>query len=194
MKKLVFIDESGNPGIKDEQGQFVIVGILIIREEDLNNISREFSRVKRAMHCADDFDFKFSKTKKKIIFDLFERLKDINFEVYAIVFEKKEFLNTSRTIYDTLLCELIKEMKVKDAEIIIDGKTSRSNRNKTAAFLRKSLAYNGNKVRYGNSKSYDGLQLADLVAGAIHRFYAGKKAGGEFMNSIKGKIRMLLKR
>ena len=94
MKKLVFIDESGNPGIKDEQGQFVIVGILIIREEDLNNISREFSRVKRAMHCADDFEFKFSKTKKKIIFDLFERLKDINFEVYAIVFEKKEFLNT----------------------------------------------------------------------------------------------------
>ena len=24
MRKLVFVDESGNPGIKDEQGEFVI--------------------------------------------------------------------------------------------------------------------------------------------------------------------------
>lgn len=194
MKKLVFTDESGNPGLKDEQGQFVIVGIVVVGEESLRKISEEFSQIKRKMNWNDTFEFKFSKTKKDIIMRLLERCCEIDFEIYALIFEKKAKTEKGQTTYNRLLCELVKEINMQDLEIIIDGKTSRINRNKTAAFLRKQLSLNGNKIRYGNSKSYDGLQLADLVAGAIHRFYAGKKGGETFLSLIKSKIKMILRK
>ena len=77
MKKMVFVDESGNPGIKDEQGEFVIVGIIVVNENDLVRISKEFSKIRRQMNLDRDFEFKFSKTNKKIIIKLLEGLSDI---------------------------------------------------------------------------------------------------------------------
>lgn len=48
MKKMVFVDESGNPGIKDEQGEFVIVGIIVVNGQTVyNRLLCEFSRNKK---------------------------------------------------------------------------------------------------------------------------------------------------
>lgn len=194
MRKLVFVDESGNPGIKDEQGEFVIVGVVVIEENDLAKISEEFSRIKQQMNWDADFEFKFSKTNKNIIIKLLKSLSDINFEIYALIFDKKDISTNGQTIYNRLLCDLIKEMRIENADILVDGKTSRRNKNSVASFFRKELSKNGNKLRYGNSKSYDGLQLADLIAGTIHRFYAGKKGGIDFMSIIKNKIKLIFKK
>lgn len=194
MRKLVFVDESGNPGIKDEQGEFVIVGVVVIEENDLIKISEEFSKIKQQMNWDADFEFKFSKTNKNIIIKLLKSLSDINFEIYALIFDKKDISTNGQTIYNRLLCDLIKEMRIENADILVDGKTSRRNKNSVASFFRKELSKNGNKLRYGNSKSYDGLQLADLIAGTIHRFYAGKKGGIDFMSIIKNKIKLIFKK
>ena len=194
MRKLVFVDESGNPGIKDEQGEFVIVGVVVIEENDLAKISEEFSKIKQQMNWGADFEFKFSKTNKNIIIKLLKSLSNINFEIYALIFDKKDISTNGQTIYNRLLCDLIKEMRIENADILVDGKTSRRNKNSVASFFRKELSKNGNKLRYGNSKSYDGLQLADLIAGTIHRFYAGKKGGIDFMSIIKNKIKLIFKK
>lgn len=194
MRKLVFVDESGNPGIKDEQGEFVIVGVVVIEENDLIKISEEFSKIKQQMNWDADFEFKFSKTNKNIIIKLLKSLSGINFEIYALIFDKKDISTNGQTIYNRLLCDLIKEMRIENADILVDGKTSRRNKNSVASFFRKELSKNGNKLRYGNSKSYDGLQLADLIAGTIHRFYAGKKGGIDFMSIIKNKIKLIFKK
>lgn len=194
MRKLVFVDESGNPGIKDEQGEFVIVGVVVIEENDLTKISEEFSKIKQQMNWDADFEFKFSKTNKNIIIKLLKSLSNINFEIYALIFDKKDISTNGQTIYNRLLCDLIKEMRIENADILVDGKTSRRNKNSVASFFRKELSKNGNKLRYGNSKSYDGLQLADLIAGTIHRFYAGKKGGIDFMSIIKNKIKLIFKK
>lgn len=77
MRKLVFIDESGNPGIKDEQGEFVIVGVVVIEENDLIKISEEFSKIKQQMNWDADFEFKFSKTNKNIIIKLLKSPSNI---------------------------------------------------------------------------------------------------------------------
>ena len=194
MRKLVFVDESGNPGIKDEQGEFVIVGVVVIEENDLAKISEEFSKIKQRMNWGADFEFKFSKTNKNIIIKLLKSLSNINFEIYALIFDKKNISTNGQTIYNRLLCDLIKEMRIENADILVDGKTSRRNKNSVASFFRKELSKNGNKLRYGNSKSYDGLQLADLIAGTIHRFYASKKGGIDFMSIIKNKIKLIFKK
>lgn len=194
MKKMVFVDESGNPGIKDEQGEFVIVGIIVVNENDLARISKEFSKIRRQMNLDRDFEFKFSKTNKKIIIKLLKGLSDIDFEVYALIFDKKVIQTNGQTVYNRLLCDLIKEMKIKDADILVDGKTSRRNRNSVASFFRKELLGTGNRLRYGNSKSFDGLQLADLIAGTIHRFCSEKKGGVDFMMIIKNKIKLIFKK
>ncbi len=194
MKKMVFIDESGNPGIKDEQGEFVIVGIVVVDEDSLVDITEEFSKIRKQMNLGATFEFKFSKTNKRVVMSLLEGLFNVDFEVYALIFDKKVIQTNGQTIYNRLLCDLIKEMKIKNADILVDGKTSRRNRNNIASFFRKELSDTGNRLRYGNSKSFDGLQLADLIAGTIHRFYSGKKGGIDFMTVIKTKIKLIFKK
>ena len=194
MRKLVFVDESGNPGIKDEQGEFVIVGVVIVNEDDLARISEEFLNIRKQMSLGVDFEFKFSKTDKRVIMKLLNSISDVHFEVYALIFSKREIQTNGQTIYNRLLCDLIKEMKIENADILVDGKTSRRNKNSVASFFRKELSVMGNKLRYGNSKSFDGLQLADLVAGTMHRFYANKRGGADFMTLIKHKIRLIFRK
>ena len=70
----------------------------------------------------------------------------------------------------------------------VDGEAGRRYRKETLTYIRRGLGGRRiKKYRYVNSRSSNGLQLADLAAGAMHRYYAGR-GGDDFLRAIREKI------
>ena len=192
MKKLVFVDESGNPGIKNEQGEFIIAAVVVLDEGTYLKIDSFMDGYKKALGWSDDAEFKFSKTKKQIIIDFLSQITKYNFEVYAVVFNKKSKIDKDKmSLYNRILAKLLLEIGIDDANIVIDGNVGRNYRNKTRAYIRNISRKGFKKFGYGNSKSFNGIQLADLMVGSIHKRYSNKIGSQIFYELIKSKVKFI---
>ena len=193
MRKMVFVDESGNPGFKNEQGEFVMAAIVVLKEGEYTKIDSYMSDFKRSLHWSEDAEFKFVKTKKDILQQMLIGLLQYDFEVYCLVMRKSKILKIEGgcSIYDYMLAQLINKIHHPNLCLLVDGKYGRKHQQKIRTYLRSVLKTPLCNFKYGNSKSYNGLQLADIIVGIIHRFCTGKKDYDILFSLIERKIKVM---
>jgi len=176
---LVFIDESGDPGFKLEEGAsspiFVAVMVIFENDEDAANTQRAIATSEaRRIHKAE---FKFSKCRDVVKDRFFEAVCGCRFKVRAIVV-RKEVIYSPRlmTDKDRFYEYFVKQMMTYDggmlanARVVIDGSGDREFRNTLNAALRRRLGGGAVKdIRFKDSKNDVLVQLADMCAGAIAR-------------------------
>lgn len=182
---LVFIDESGDAGFKISKGSsatFVVALVIFDDELEAEETALRIKKLKRELSKSEKFEFKFNKCKRDLRMKFLETVKDSKFHIRAIVFKKEVLysphLRTSKdSFYNFALRQVLEHNNktIKEAKIRLDGLGERSFRNNLVVYLRKHLNSSAQKVmknlRFRDSKEDVLIQLADMVAGAIRKYY-----------------------
>lgn len=184
MTQYFFIDESGDPGLNGVAGSsshFVLAMVQLPNRAPLSQLAR----VRQALGFPDTFEFKYHKTASAPKDLFFSEVMSIPFRVRAVVVDKKQLLlNWRHFSSQELVTELIIQMTFRTSELdianellIIDGATPafcRSLRVQLTDRCKQQKRIRPFKHIVGaNSRNEDGLQLADMIAGAIRLYVMG---------------------
>jgi len=193
-KTLVFIDESGDAGLTGStSSRFIIAAVVVVSENDAVVISNRIHEFKKVHGLSENYEIRFSKTRKDIIKALLRFLSSCDYQVYGIVIdkEKSNYKSYDRySLYNHVLVELLKSLPFTSVKIILDGEAGKNYQKSTTAFLRRQLAgkMQIDGFKYANSRSLDELQLADVVAGSINRSFSDHKDAGDYLDILNDKI------
>lgn len=195
---LVFIDDSGDPGFKLDGGssKFFIIALVIFNDDlEAEKTALAVKELRREVGFPDDAEFKFSKSSKSIREKFLNRVTDFDFKVRAIVFDKsvlysEELKNNRNSFYSYAIKSVLKNSagSVMNARVKIDGSGDRVFRKTFTTYLRRELNSHEKTIvkncRLVDSKSNVLVQLADMVAGSIHRFYQPDKSDSTIYKTI----------
>lgn len=183
---LVFIDESGDTGLKIKQGSsryFVVVLVSFEENEEAIACDHRIGLLKMELKLPEECEFKFSKLRKDQRVKFFEAVMPYTFFYYGIVINKDpqklygEGFSIKESFYK-YTCSLVFENAkphLKEATIIIDGSGSREFKRQFKTYLRNKIGSSIiKKVKIQSSHSNNLIQLADMVAGAVHRNFTKK--------------------
>lgn len=200
---LVFIDDSGDPGFKIDKGSskvFIISCVIFDDELEAEKTAVSIKELRRKLKKSDNFEFKFNKSDRAIRLRFLEQISLSKFKVRAIVFDKSklksEELKTSKQSFYNYAIKLVLKHNfgsIKEAKLRLDGHGDRIYKREVIRYLRKELNNKENRVfkklQFVDSKSNVLIQLADMVAGSIHRKYETDKTDSElYFKVIKKKI------
>lgn len=183
---LVFIDESGDTGRKTEKGSswyFVIVLIVFEDSEEANGCDERITLLRKELHLPADFEFKFSKMRREQREVFLKTTLPYSFFCFGIVINKDpqklygEGFKIKESFYKYACALVFENAKpyLKDATVVIDGSGSREFKRQLQTYLRRKIGGSLiRKVKMQSSHSNNLLQLADMIAGSIHRSFSKK--------------------
>ncbi|MDR1152069.1 MAG: DUF3800 domain-containing protein [Bifidobacteriaceae bacterium] len=179
----VFVDDSGDPGFKLGHGssRFLVMAACVFdAPEDMEDTADAIHRCRRGLGRSDRFEFKYAKTPWPQKDAFFRAVAPCRFWVRAIIIDKT--LVTSghlRVTPSHLKNYAIRQLLthtfgiVREAKLVIDGKDSKAfGITESRYFMREVNQVTPGtlrKVAHADSRANVLIQLADMVAGAIHR-------------------------
>jgi len=196
---LVFIDESGDPGLKIEKGssRFFTVSLVIFEDkEEALACDQRITLLKRELGWEENSEFHFKRNSDKIRRAFLQAVVPYNFFYYGIVINKapeklwgEGFRNKSS--FYKYACSLVFQNakdKLENSTVVIDKSGNLDFRRQLAKYLRRKLNEEGKKlikkVKMQRSRGNNLLQLADYIAGVINRSVQGRKKFAEEYRKI----------
>lgn len=195
---LVFVDESGDPGMKQKQGsseRFVVAAVIFLDHKDAEACDSKIAEL-----CFDCFrgkkiEFKFNKCCDAIREKFLTEISDYEFLYLGFVLNKSrlwgEGFSYKESFYKYTCKFLFQNAKpyLKDASVVIDRSGNREFRQQLERYLKEKTNTEREvirKVRAEASHANSLLQLADMVCGAVARsFRTDKKDAGRFRGMIR---------
>lgn len=183
---LVFVDESGDAGLKLSQGSSRYFTVTLVAFEDDDEACAADTRIsllKRELGLSERFEFKFNKADQRLRRRFLEALAPYNFFYFGIVINKANLTGQGFQYKDSFykyVCGLVFENAkpyLNLAHVVVDGSGSKDFRKQLATYLRKRINDKGSPARYiswvkvQDSRSNNLLQLADMLSGAVHRSF-----------------------
>ncbi len=196
---LVFIDESGDSGLKMTEGSSRYFSIALVVFEDREEAVFCDQRIELlakevGWDAASEFHFKNNSHKIRKAF--LSAVAPYNFFYYGIVINKDpdklygEGFKHKQSFYKytcNLLFENAKE-RLENAIVVIDESGSHDFKQQLGTYLRKKINTSSRsyikKIKMQRSSSNRLLQLADYVSGVINRKVQGKKDAEEYHRLI----------
>lgn len=177
---LVFIDESGDPGFKVQDGASpIFVAAMVIFDTPEDAAAAQTCILSSKARQDHKGEFKFNKCSDDIRDKFCDSVENCVFSIRSIVV-RKEIIYSPRlkADKDKFYEYFVKMMMAHDngvlnnARIVIDGSGDREFRQRLNTALRRKIGAGTIKdVRFKDSKSDVLIQLADMCAGAIARSY-----------------------
>ncbi len=181
MSQYHFLDESGDPGLNDSSSssRHFVIAIIQLPNSDL---LPELANVRRLLHLPPLFEFKYysAKSHQKIAF--FQAVSSMPFRVRSVILDKLalpvQFVGMNGPeITVELISGLVLRASVLDIAndvLVIDGATVpliRDLRVRISVECRRiGRVRPFRKITPGDSNREDGVQLADMIAGAIRDY------------------------
>lgn len=187
MTQYYFVDESGDPGLSligTSSTHFILAMVQLANRESIP----EFAAVRQQFHLKTNFEFQYYRVKQPFKEAFFYSIRNLHFQVRAVVLNKANvppvLIGMSGTdLIVELLTKLafrIPETVSEEAILIADSMTPQL---KQQLRMRLSDGYQVaqrkrlfKKLISQTSGSSDGLQLADMVAGAIRHHITGRNS------------------
>lgn len=200
---LVFIDDSGDPGFKLDQGSteyFVIACVIFDDDLEALKVKVAIKELRRELHFPDNTEFKFFKSSSDVKRKFLEKVNGFTFRIRTIVIDKKivksNKLKTDKNSFYSYVIKLVlqhSDNSILDAKIRIDGSGDRIFRKNFLTYLRKQLNSKQKKIikncKLIDSRSDELIQMVDMIAGSIRRSYdASKKDAKDYKSIIKKHI------
>lgn len=197
---LVFIDESGDSGLKIAEGSsryFTVALVVFEDREEATACDQRIELLKRELGWQDG-EFHFKRNSERIRLAFLQAVAPYNFFYYGIVINKDptklwgEGFRDKQSFYKYtcgLVFENAKE-KLQNATVVIDESGDLDFKRQLERYLKRRMNQtNGSKiirkVKMQRSKGNNLLQLADYVAGVINRSIRKKeKNADEFRQLI----------
>jgi hypothetical protein len=162
-KQLVFIDDSGDPGVKTHSSSHFVMAAIVFNDDLVaEEAALAMRKFRRQLGWTDDHEYKFSKTKKDYIKQVLRLVAQYDFNIYAIVVNKAKFSTMP-----------------KNASIKIDGYKGTNYTKRAISQVRKNANAPAGQIieiKFVDSTENVLVQLADLVASSIFRSTQTKKA------------------
>ena len=196
---LVFLDESGDPGMKLSGGSsdLFIVTLVIFNDHDEAQAADDRVRLLRQeLGVNEAFEFKFNKMNRAFRTAFLEAVGGFDFFYFGIVLNKKRLHGPGfqfKQSFYKYTCSLVFENAkphLTDATVVIDGSGSREFRQQINTYLRRKINDKKatvriiRKVKVQDSHRNNLLQLADVVCGAVARSYGEKADAKEYRRLI----------
>jgi len=179
---LIAVDWAGDPGMKLGRGSLprcIMAVIVCVDEEALRNALAE---LRHARSLRKDFEFHYTKLDDQKLKEQFMQAIASKVIATVAVYEKERMTPSWAWGRDTdLLVQLIihcvlslPHEVIKDAKMIIDGeREAKVLRDVLRPALSKALeerniAERLHKIVPGSSASYDAIQVADMIGGAVN--------------------------
>lgn len=194
---LVFVDESGDSGLKLDCGSskyFIITLVVFEENEEAEALDKRINLLRHEFDLYVDFEFKFNKCDKDIRTRFLQAVLPYNFFYFAIVINKKglygegfKFKESFYKYASSLVFENAKPY-LRDAKVIIDSSGSKDFRRQLSGYLRSKISGGYiKKIKLQDSKRNNLLQLADMVSGAVYRDFGEKSDAKIYRNIIKSR-------
>lgn len=194
---LVFIDESGDPGLKIEKGStkfFVIVLVAFDQNEEATACDRAIEKLKRKVSNDNGFEFKFNRLKREKRIKFFEKIIVHKFCYFAVVINKIKLygkgFKVKESFYKYASSLVFQNAKpfLKCATVVIDGSGSSRFKQQFKNYLKNKVGSGIiKKFKIQSSHSNNLIQLADMIAGAVHRSYSSKDDKNDYRKLISAK-------
>ncbi len=192
---LVFVDESGDAGFKFDQNssQFFIVAMVVFDDDaQATATANQIARFRQSLKQKDEF--KFSKMSRQRRQDFAELIKTLDFVARVFVIDKllvdpKQFSQYGTDTYQWMLAEALIAFQdeFSQARLKLDGTQNRYFKRTFKSYIRQRLEIKINDLVFVDSESTELLQLADFVAGAVHRQQRGEDVE-KIVDSIQEKF------
>ncbi|HVU16940.1 MAG TPA: DUF3800 domain-containing protein [Candidatus Didemnitutus sp.] len=196
---LVFIDESGDPGMPPGGGcseYFTVTMVLVEDHEEAAAIDQRIALLRHELGLPEHFEFHFSKLKRAWREEFFRVLGTYQWFHFAVVLNKAKLTGKGFQFPDPFYkytCSLVFQNAkpyLRDAIVVIDGSGGREFRTQLSTYLRKRVNEGGaepkfiRKVKLQDSRQNSLLQLADMVCGAVARKYTNPSEKPPIYNLI----------
>lgn len=193
---LVFIDESGDSGLKLSSGSsryFVIALVTFSDNEDADLCDKRIDLLRQEIGKPAAFEFHFSKNSKHIRESFLDAMAQHPFSYHIVAVDKTaakmqgHSFDTGQDLYNYAARLAFENATphLSEAKVVIDRRGDRTFRDGLSAYLRRHIKGVGStpliasvKVQHSNANNL--LQLADYVVGVSNRFIDGKPDGLEY--------------
>jgi len=183
----LFLDWAGDPGTRFGEGsseQLIFVVVLCVEYGDLK---QSLSELRRALNLPQDYEFHYVETPRRVREAFFRMLAGVPFAAQALLVHKRQLAQSlARTRGRDVLGRFIAELMVRVPSDSMEGAILLVDGDKVAGALTrvirvsisretkaKRIKRGLKKVKGRPSHQEDGLQVADMLAGAI----AGREKG-----------------
>lgn len=198
---LVFVDESGDTGMKVGEGsseRFTVALVVFEDNEEAQATDDRIGLLRRELAKPASFEFHFKENSYRIRQAFFEAIVPYDFYYFGFVINKSGLYGPGfrfKDVFYKYVCGMIFENAkpyLEEAIVKIDGSGNREFRQQLASYLRKRIndrdlpSKHIKKVATPSSAGNNLLQLADMVCGAIARsFRTDKDDADRFRKIIK---------
>ncbi len=182
---LVFVDESGDTGLKAGQGssRFITLALVLFEDAQAARLAEDrIERLRQELGKAANFEFHFKDNSHDLRTAFLQAVAPLPFSYIGFVLDKEQLYgrgSTRNTVYADL-CGLVFEEareQLRDALVKIDRSGGQEFRRELAAYLKRKINDPQAAVRHikrvdmPTSQGNSLLQLADMVCGAVARSY-----------------------
>ena len=191
----IYIDESGDLGTKKASSRyFVMAAIKVEDSKKLEKIIKKTRRdFKKKMLTSNEV--KGGNLPYELKIKILEKLKNIDYEVFIIVFDKENRFKIgygdNKKAYDILASRLAKLINIdKPTFIFIDKSKNKQEEidNFNELFLNNlnNIKKQPIKIEHADSMHYKGLQMADLISWTTFQNFENDNP--KFLDMIKNKV------
>lgn len=196
---LVFLDESGDPGMKLQQGssEYFFVTLVIFEDhEEALRADHHIAALREQLRLDASFEFRFNKMNYRLRTRFLRELCGFDFCYYAIAVKKGQLtargFHFSESFYKVACRYVFTNAKtvLRDAVVVIDGSGSRVFQRQLVTYLRRGINPRApgdshiRKIKVEDSHRNNLLQLADMVCGALARSYGDKPDARDYRTLI----------
>src|SRR5262249_10285040 len=145
---LVFIDESGDPGLKLGKGSsslFCVALIIFEDDEDAKTADLAIGALKLKLRVHENYEFHFNNCNRLFRENFLRTVAPYNFFYHGIIINKAKLTGPGFRVKESFYkyaCGLVFENakpQLSDAIVIIDGSGSRDFRKQLATYLRRKI-------------------------------------------------------
>ena len=195
---LGFLDESGDSGLKPAQGSsryFVVALVTFDDNDEAEAADQRITLLRRELGFHPSYEFKFNKCRGDVREAFLRAVAPYSFFHFGVVINKARLYGEGFK-YKEPFFKYVSSLVFQNAKpfldnttVVIDGTGSRDFRKSLQQYLKKRINEPGQrsiaKVKVQDSANNNLLQLADMIAGALHRSF-GSKRDARLYRSIVG--------
>jgi len=179
---LIFIDESGDPGLKVNKGSSEYFAVSLVVFEDADEAiacDQRIELLRREIGWKAGSEFHFRRNSHRVRETFLQAVQPYSFFYYGIAIKKSKLYGegfTNKESFYKYACRLVFENakeKLHDATVVIDRSGSTDFRNQLNSYLKRHMNDDQHrlikKLKMQDSSGNNLLQLADYVASVISR-------------------------
>jgi len=190
-----FLDDSGDPGLTGAAGSsshFVLAMVELPQRQPLSQLSL----IRQKLHLSPLYEFKYYKAPVAQKEYFFQEINSLDFKVRGVTIHKRDFakqfgqISGSEIVIELASNLILRSPQITNQVLVTDAfnvaitRAIRIKLSRECARLNRLRPFK--QIVSADSKREEGLQLADMIAGAMRHYVMGLETN--YYQMIRGKI------